>query len=225
MLKDAFLSSNNPFLHPKHLTAPSGKSAPPAEYTVTGRHSSLIEFHGVNNDTDNLRGGNGAGIRSRVSASTSTSRTTSLSTHPKHSRGRSNSMGIPSSSSSSCRGVMQHTQESTVRHARKSLSSTGPRTGTHTGTQTNALMKQSNRHTGKQKGKEKVKEVERELGRVDKRVKIKEREGQGVLASANQSDEHHRMYEDVFEIDTADDLAVTSNAYRHRYSSVQLHET
>jgi hypothetical protein len=125
-------------------------------------------------------------------------------------------MGMPSSSS--CRGVVQHTQEGAVRHTRKSLSSTGPRTGTHT----NALLKQSIRHTGKEK--EKVKEVGRELGRVDKRVKIKEKEGQGVQASAIQSDEHHRMYEDVFEIDTADDLAVTANTHTHRlrYSSVQL---
>lgn len=131
-------------------------------------------------------------------------------------------MGIPSSSSS-CRGVVQPTQEGAVRHARKSLSSTGPRTGTHT----NALLKQSNRHVGKEKEKVKVKvkEVGKELGRVDKRVEIKGRKGQGVLASGNQSDEHHRMYEDFFEIDTADDLAVTANTHRHRYSSVQLHET
>lgn len=110
---------------------------------------------------------------------------------------------------------MQNTQEGTLRHARKSLSSTGPRTGTHT----SALVKHSNRHTGKEK--EKVKELGREVGRVDKRVKSKEREreGQGVLASAIEGDEHHRMYEDVFEIDTADDLAVTANAHRHRYNT------
>ena len=120
-------------------------------------------------------------------------------------------MGI--SSLSSCRGIVQYTQEGTVRHIRKSLTSTGPRTGTHT-----VLMKQSNRHTGKDKEKEKVKDVGRELGRVDKRVKIKEREreGQGVLASAIQSAENHRMYEDVFEIDTADDSAVTANTHRYR---------
>jgi hypothetical protein len=86
-------------------------------------------------------------------------------------------------------------------------------------------MKQSNRHTGKEKEKVKVKEAGRELGRVDKRVKIKEREGQSVIASANQSNEHHRTYKDVFEIDTADDLAVTSNTHRHRYSTATVHET